>query len=126
MCVTTECIGRLKMVSMIKMKIFKLSQDIVNGYDTYDSCVVIAENENEARKIHPSKYVTHSRDGKWFGTYDCPDKPELHGKEYESENIDRLSSWVLFQGIDKIKVEEIGEAKQGMKKGVVVSSFNAG
>jgi len=109
------------------MKIYKLSQDIVNGYDTYDECIVIAENEDEARKIHPSKYVTHHHDGKWFGTYDCLiTHPESHGKEYEIENADGLSTWVLFCDIDKIEVEEIGEAKQGMKKGVVVASFNAG
>ena len=33
------------------MKIYLLEQDLNNGYDTYDSVVVIAENENEARKI---------------------------------------------------------------------------
>lgn len=35
--------------------IYRLSQDI-NNYDTYDSAVVIAKNENDARIIHPNIY----------------------------------------------------------------------
>lgn len=35
------------------MKLFLLSQNSVNGYDTYDSCVVVAESEELARQIHP-------------------------------------------------------------------------
>jgi hypothetical protein len=38
------------------MNIYKLTQGINSGYDTYDSCVVYAENENTARLIPPSNY----------------------------------------------------------------------
>lgn len=34
------------------MKIYKVTQDAVYGYDTYDSFVVVAPNEEEARNIH--------------------------------------------------------------------------
>lgn len=100
------------------MKIFKLSQTLNNDYDTYDSCIVCAENEDEARKIHPSKYVTHYKDGRWYGTH-------TNGGEYETEN-GPYSSWVQFTQIDKVIVEYIGEADKTIQKGVILSSFNAG
>ena len=99
------------------MNLYKLSQEINNGYDTYDSCVVCANSEKEARLIHPSEYVTHCDNDNWFGTYD-------RGGEYITGN--GYGAWVQRTEIDKIMVEYIGEAKEGMKKGVVLSSFNAG
>lgn len=33
--------------------LYYLSQDDSRGYDTYDSCIVAAETEDEARNIHP-------------------------------------------------------------------------
>ena len=41
------------------MEIYLLEQDLNNGYDTYKSVIVIAENEDEAREISPSPFVTH-------------------------------------------------------------------
>ncbi len=35
------------------MNIYKISQDINNDYDTYDSAIVIAGNTNDAKKMHP-------------------------------------------------------------------------
>ena len=100
------------------MKLYKLSQEINNHYDTYDSAIVCAENEEEARKIHPAPYVTHYRDGVWYGTYSRP--------PFEEYEQDYLSNWVNFDQIDKIKVEYIGEASKDLKKGVILASFNAG
>jgi len=34
------------------MKIYKLSQNVNNSYDTYDSAVVAADNETEAKIIN--------------------------------------------------------------------------
>ncbi len=36
-----------------KLNIYLISQDVNKEYDTYDSAVVIAENEDDARIIHP-------------------------------------------------------------------------
>ena len=36
------------------LKIYKLSQTENRGYDTYDSCVVIAESPEAARQISPT------------------------------------------------------------------------
>jgi len=101
------------------MKIFHMSQDINIGYDTYSDCVVIAKNEEEARHIHPSEFVTHFKDGQWYGTYS-----NKEGGEYATEN--EFYTWVLFHQIDKIKIIEIGTAKAGSKKGVICASFHAG
>ena len=38
------------------MNLYKISQSANNDYDTYDSAIVAAENEEEARKINPCKY----------------------------------------------------------------------
>ena len=97
------------------MKIYLLSQDIVNDYDTYDSAIVIAENEDEARKIHPNRLVTHITNGQWMGTYSG-------GGEYENEPFD----WVRCSDIDKLSVKYIGEADASQQKGLVLASFNAG
>ena len=101
------------------MKIYLLSQDVVNGYDTYDSAVVIAENEDEARKIHPSGFVTHVTNDQWMGTYSGGGRV---GEEYENESSD----WVRYSDIDKISVKYIGEASKEQGKGLVLASFNAG
>ena len=97
------------------MKIYLLSQDFLNDYDIYDSAIVIAENEDEARKIHPNRLVTHITNGQWMGTYPG-------GGEYKKESFD----WVRCSDIDKISVKYIGEASKEQQKGLVLASFNAG
>jgi hypothetical protein len=77
------------------MKIYKISQEVNNDYDTYDSAVVCAENEEKARLMNPA--------GKW-------------GEEY--------TSWAYKP--EQVKVEYLGEAKEGLKEGFIVESYNAG
>lgn len=48
------------------MKLWKISQDVNNNYDTFDSAVVAAETKKEARSIHPS-------DGSDYGWCDIKD-----------------------------------------------------
>lgn len=36
------------------MNLYKLTQDEVSGWDTFDSAVVAAENEQEAKQISPA------------------------------------------------------------------------
>ena len=38
------------------MNIYKVEQDVNNGYDTYDSFVVVAENEEIAKHTSPSGF----------------------------------------------------------------------
>ena len=80
------------------MKLFLISQDENCGYDTYDSAVVCAESEEDAKKMNPSG-------GR------ATDEKEDYG------------TWTTLKHVD---VEYIGEAKEGSEPEVVCSSFNAG
>ncbi len=82
------------------MNLYKISQNKKTGWDTYDSAVVAAETEEEARNIHPSEYVK--------------------GGIVNEENS---STWVAKP--EHVTVELIGIARIS-KRGVIVSSFNAG
>lgn len=92
------------------MKIYKIWRENNIGYDTYDSAIVIADNEDCARKIHPNGY-TIFKFGKWVNTVN---DTVLH---YENE-------WC---SIEDVKVKLIGVAnKTYTKPCIIVSSFNAG
>ena len=80
------------------MKLFKVWQNKNNEYDTYDSAIVAAEDEQAAKMTHPSKE-------NWSGKCDSYD------------------SWC---DVKYVKVEYIGEAKAGTEAGVICASFNAG
>jgi hypothetical protein len=88
------------------MKLYKISQNKNTDYDTYDSAIVCAENEEEARKIHPC-----GMEG-----YNYPQGKENWEYEY--------GTWCSSP--EDVIVEYIGEAKEGIKKGVISASFNAG
>lgn len=83
------------------MNLYLITQDVVNGYDTYDSAVVAAKTAEEAKRIHP--------DGKTI--------PFAEG-EYN------WGSWASKP--EDATAELIGKAKLGTKKGVICASFNAG
>lgn len=99
------------------MKLYLISQDKLDGYDTYDSAVVAAKDEFDARTIHPSMFVTHHRNGKWMGTYSG-------GQNIGGEYVNESSDWVRFSDIDCIIVEYLGTTKK--ERGVICASFNAG
>jgi len=97
------------------MKLFLITApDDFGGWDTYDSAVVSAKSAADAKKINPSEFVTHVKDGKWMGTY-------ANGGEY---NQDDESSWVKYSRIKEVKAEYLGETKKD--RGVILASFNAG
>jgi len=83
------------------MKIYRIWQKVNNDYDTFDSAVVCAESEDEAKKMQPS-----------FGSY-----------EECLETADGFSSWC---GLKDVQVEYLGEAKEGLSKSLICGSFNAG
>jgi hypothetical protein len=87
----------------MRLKLYLLTQNDNNGYDTYDSCVVCAKDEKEAKTISP--------EGGIF--------VETAGKK---------SSWRTAWALraSSITCEEIGTANSDQKKGVILSSFNAG
>ena len=84
------------------MKLYLLSQNDNTGYDTYDCCVVCAENEEDAKTIAPNGNI-----------YSVPTKPYT-----------AYSDWALSK--ETILCEEIGEANKSQVRGVIIASFNAG
>lgn len=85
----------------MELKLYLLEQSVNQEYDTYDSIVVIAENEDKARMISP------------HGIF-------LNSEEYRSWG------WVSLRDADKIKITYLGDAKPGSTESVVITSFNAG
>lgn len=61
----------------MSLKIYKISQNVNVEYDTYSDAVVVAENEEAAKRIHPSS----PNYWKWNDTDNCW---QMHGR----------SSWI--------------------------------
>lgn len=95
------------------MNLYKISQEENNDYDTYDSAVVVAENEEDAKVLYPrSTYIWE--DNKWTAT-------RADGSKYTESNF---SVWTKPEHVE---VEYLGKAKAGLKAGTIVcASFNAG
>ena len=87
-----------------KKSIWLLTQTILKGYDYYDSAVVVAKNEVEARKINIDRRV---------------------GYDYVTSNRElvEMEEWVEPEFIS---VEYLGKAASGTKSGVILASYNAG
>jgi hypothetical protein len=93
------------------MKLYLISIEYM-GYDTYDSAVVAAESEDDARHIHPDGRSC-SKDGRWV--VECSDGTYI---DFDCE------SWAKFSEINFIDVEYLGETDK--VRGVILASFNAG
>ena len=98
------------------MNIYLVSQDINNGYDTYDSFVCYAESEDKARLLCPSKFNKFKKDGTlWF--------------EYSSgEERQEYKSYDWVSNPNDVKVEYLGTTTAciNCEEGVILASFNAG
>jgi len=88
------------------MNLYLISQNENCGYDTYDSALVIAASEEEAKTIHPEGYRWEN--GKWRGGWAI----DLAGQ-----------SWC---NPDHITVKIIGTPTTGKIGDIIISSFNAG
>ena len=84
------------------MNLYVIRQNVNNDWDTYDSAVVIAQSEEEAKTIHPdgNRWI----DGKWTGSF-C------------------AGTWCKPE---QVRVELIGTSSSDASGNVVLSSFNAG
>ena len=101
------------------MNIYLLEQDLVDGYDTYDSAVVIAESEEKARDIHPAYHDSYIANGEWMSKHTAG---KNKGRGFY---IDDTGGWPEYTDISVIKVTLIGIAKKN-ESGLVLASFNAG
>ena len=84
---------------MDKLNLYHISQTENNGWDTYDSAVVAALSEEDAKSIHPNP--TKGSDG------------------WETFNY----SWTHP---DNVTAKLVGVAAEGVERGVICASFNAG
>lgn len=80
------------------MKLYLIKQSKNHNYDTYDSAVVAAPNEDVARQMDPSS-----------------GKPMTWGESY--------SPWCYSP--DQVTVLYIGESVESVEEGVICASFNA-
>lgn len=81
------------------MNLYLISQDVNNGFDTYDSAVVCADSEQEAQAVSPA------------------------GSNKYRLGKPTLSEWATPENVT---VKLIGVAAEGIEKGIICSSFNAG
>ncbi|MCP4336553.1 MAG: hypothetical protein GY679_01745 [Mycoplasma sp.] len=86
------------------MNIYRLSQTKNNDYDTYDSAVVVAKDESEARNIHPQ------------------DISIVWGDDFWNEE----GQWSTWTAPKDVKVEFIGKAGDSYEEKIVIcASFNS-
>ena len=97
------------------MKLFKISQEVNMGYDTYSDAIVCADNEEEAQKISPCAWNDDR--------YCTKDKHRDTVSRFKKDLCYSCDSWCA---IEDVKVEYIGEAKPDLKKGVICASYHAG
>ena len=66
------------------MNLYLLWQEVNNSYETYDSCVVCAENMDEAIRIHPANNPREEiRDELWESLVDeWADLENIHWEHY--------------------------------------------
>ena len=95
------------------MNIYLISQDVNSDCDTYDSAVVVAKNEEDAKNIHPSPYRKFKDGSTYF--------------EYSDGSLDKegqsSSCWCRES---EVKVKLIGSTESEREGEVICSSFNAG
>ena len=85
------------------MNLYLISQEENDGYDTYDSAIVAAIDENTARYINP-------RTGDIIKNF------------YENFKIN--GDWCT--DLKFVKCNLIGYAEDHVKQGVILASYNAG
>lgn len=97
------------------MNLYLITQDVNTDYDTFDSAVVAASCEDDARLIHPSPYCGRAESGwKWLPPY---------AEACDASTESRTSCWC---SAEEVEVKLIGEAT-GQKAGsVICASYHAG
>ena len=97
------------------MNLYKVEQSDNRDYDTYDSFVCAAENEEQARRMHPDERVE---------VVDIDDKGNIRAF-YDQERSLENETWAM--NINSVTVELVGTADPKYKEPtIVLASFNAG
>ena len=97
--------------------LWKLSQNVNNDYETYDSAVVVAPDRMSASEVHPARY---SDDGTAIYSWDRSRDAWWDNLGYHAVD----SSWCRPNDVTVVCV---GKAADHLNAGdVVCSSYNAG
>ena len=96
------------------MKLWLISQNENNNYDTYDSAVVAAETEEEARHTYPDNWGLP--EAKWNGSTWLQYLKGGRVLEYDSR------TWTTP---NHVKVQFLADGYEG-PPGTICASFNAG
>lgn len=62
------------------MKLYRLTQTTIRGYDTFDSCIVVANSISEAKSMHPYDGGDINSTNRYID--DWPKHPEQITAEY--------------------------------------------
>jgi hypothetical protein len=87
------------------MNLYKITQSVNTDWDTYDSAIVAAPNEEKARVMHPNGRKSHRLDRKRVSMYS-------------------RGTWAIYSS--DVTVEFIGVASEKTQREVICASFNAG
>jgi hypothetical protein len=96
------------------MNLYLISQSVNNDWDTYDSAVVAAASEDEARLIYPNNWgedIIKWNGSKWFRYLD------------DGRVLDYSAS--TWTSPDNVSVQFLAAGYEG-PAGTVLASFNAG
>lgn len=94
------------------MKMYLISQDVNVGYDTFDSAVVAARSEAEARYTNPGDFHEFNTEiDAWEFVYSTGERREAEDQTWCHPN--------------RVKVECLGITNR-TKAEVICASFNAG
>jgi hypothetical protein len=96
------------------MKLWLISQEVNNNWDTYDSAVVAANTEEEARLIYPDNWDKNPK--RWNGSKWLWYLDDGRVLDYSS------GSWT---SPDNVQVQFLADGYDG-PAGTVLGSFNAG
>jgi hypothetical protein len=87
------------------MNLYLVSQEENTGYDTYDSFVVAAPDEETARDTSPHMYF------------------DVEKIDWSQQEKDEFCDWANHR--DRVTVQLIGTAVEGTQWSVICASFNA-
>ena len=100
------------------LNLYLISQTVNNDYDTFDSAVVAARDEEDARSIHPVS--------SWLGMGYLPTVTPTAREakeEKETKGYNNDDTWTTRENVE---VRFLGIGSTDVKRGVVCASYNAG
>jgi len=104
----------INMFEKMSLKVYLISQTVNHDYDSYSDAVVIAENEEVAKRIHPRGHINYSwsdKDNEWQYKY--------------NRDLSAEDEWTTPKDITCILVAEVVSPTYTAGQ-VVCASYHAG